>query len=232
MARRGDARPTPTAKPSSASPSGRSPADPVADQLSLAWPPAEGWVCGVDEAGRGPLAGPVYAAAVILDPGRPIRGLADSKTLSPARREALALEIRAQARAWSVTLADVAEIDTLNILGATMLAMRRAVEGLDPAPALARVDGNRAPRLSCRVETLVKGDALDPAISAASILAKTARDAVMLALHERYPQYGFAVHKGYPTADHLRRLREHGPCDAHRRSFGPVRDLLGGGNPA
>ena len=199
-----------------------------AQQLTLGWPPADGWVCGVDEAGRGPLAGPVYAAAVILDPARPIRGLADSKALTAARREALAVEIRARAVAWTITMADVAEIDTHNILGATLLAMRRAVEGLDPAPVLARIDGNRAPRLGCRVETLVKGDALDPAISAASILAKTARDAVMLELHARHPQYAFDVHKGYPTAEHLRRLREHGPCEAHRRSFGPVRVLLEG----
>ncbi len=202
------------------------------DQLALGWPPPEGWVCGVDEAGRGPLAGPVYAAAVILDPARPIAGLADSKTRTAARREALALEIRECALAWTISPADVAEIDSLNILGATMLAMRRAVEGLDPAPVLARIDGNRAPRLACRVETLVKGDALDPAISAASILAKTARDALMLDLHARFPQYAFDIHKGYPTAEHLKRLREHGPCEAHRRSFGPVRALLDGGASA
>ena len=184
-------------------------------------------VCGVDEAGRGPLAGPVFAAAVILDPGQPISGLADSKTLSEARREQLALDIRGRARAWSVASADVDEIDTLNILNATLLAMRRAVESLSVRPDLARIDGNRAPALDhCRVETLVRGDALDPAISAASILAKTARDAWMLTLHERWPQYRFDLHKGYPTPDHLALLRRHGPCDAHRHSFAPVRAAL------
>jgi ribonuclease HII len=186
-----------------------------------------GLACGVDEAGRGPLAGPVFAAAVILDPGTPIDGLRDSKTLSAARREALASLIRERALAWSVASATVAEIDALNILQATMLAMRRAVEALDPAPALARVDGNRAPQgLACRVQTLVRGDALDPAISAASILAKVARDEALRALHEAFPAWRFDLHKGYPTAAHLALLREHGACPEHRRSFGPVRAVL------
>lgn len=187
----------------------------------------EGPVCGVDEAGRGPLAGPVYAAAVVLDAARPIDGLNDSKLLSPAQRERLADEIRARALGWAVASASVAEIDALNILQATFLAMRRAVDALGIAPALARVDGNQAPRLGCAVETLVGGDALDPSISAASILAKTERDAAMRALHERWPLYGFDRHKGYATAEHLLLLREHGPCDEHRRSFAPVRELLG-----
>lgn len=186
-----------------------------------------GFVCGVDEAGRGPLAGPVYAAAVILDPSRPIDGLRDSKQLSAARRDALALQIRQHARAWAVAQASVDEIDRLNILQATLLAMRRAVDALSIAPTLARVDGNRPPKLRCAVQTLVGGDAIDPAISAASILAKTERDAAMVALHREHPQYGFDVHKGYPTPEHLGFLRAHGPCAAHRRSFAPVRDALG-----
>ena len=185
-----------------------------------------GPVCGVDEAGRGPLAGPVFAAAVILDPAAPIAGLRDSKQLSARRRDVLAAEIRARALAWSIAQADVGEIDTLNILHATMLAMRRAVLGLGVAPVLARVDGNRALALPCAVETLVGGDALDPAISAASILAKTARDALLVELHARWPQYRFDRHKGYPTAEHLSLLRQHGPTPEHRRSFGPVRRLL------
>lgn len=194
-------------------------------QLPLGLPAREGPVCGVDEAGRGPLAGPVYAAAVVLDPGAPVAGLRDSKALSARAREALAAAIRERALAWSVASASAAEIDALNILQATMLAMRRAVDGLGLRPALARVDGNRAPVLACAVETLVRGDALDPAISAASILAKCARDAQMDALHERFPQYRFDLHKGYPTALHLALLSEHGPCPEHRRSFAPVRKL-------
>lgn len=201
----------------------------VPAQQSLALTVASGMACGVDEAGRGPLAGPVFAAAVILDPADPIEGLRDSKKLSPARREFLAGEIRARATGWAIAQASVEEIDALNILQATMLAMRRAVEALRPEPVLARVDGNRAPRLACAVETLVRGDALDPAISAASILAKTARDAELLVLHARWPEYRFDVHKGYPTAVHLELLRAHGPCAAHRRSFGPVRDALAAG---
>lgn len=197
-------------------------------QLALALPAPAGPMCGVDEAGRGPLAGPVYAAAVILDVRAPIVGLRDSKTLSAARREALAGEIRERALAWAVASASVAEIDAANILQATLLAMQRAVAGLAIEPVLARVDGNRPPRLRCLVQTLVGGDAFEPAISAASILAKCARDEAMLALHERFPQYRFDRHKGYPTAEHLALLREHGPCEEHRRSFAPVRALARG----
>lgn len=183
----------------------------------------EAFICGVDEAGRGPLAGPVYAAAVILDPARPVAGLRDSKTLSPRRREQLAVLIRERAIAWSIASASAAEIDRINILQATLLAMGRAVAGLAVRPVLARVDGNQAPRLECRVETLVRGDSLEPAISAASILAKTARDEYLLELHQRFPIYGFDGHKGYPSAMHLRLLAEHGPCVEHRMSFAPVR---------
>jgi len=183
-------------------------------------------VCGVDEAGRGPLAGPVYAAAVILDPGRPIKGLKDSKLLSESRREFLAREILGRARAFSIALATVEEIDNLNILQATLLAMQRAVAGLAMLPDIAWIDGNRCPKLPCRARAIVKGDRLHAVISAASILAKTARDAEMRALHLRYPQYGFDRHKGYPTAEHLERLGRHGPCEIHRRSFAPVRVLL------
>ena len=197
----------------------------AAAQLALAFPAWAGPVCGVDEAGRGPLAGPVYAAAVVLDPDAPVTGLRDSKALSAGARERLADAIRERALAWSVASASAAEIDALNVLQATMLAMRRAVDGLGLRPALARVDGNRAPVLACAVETLVRGDALDPAISAASILAKCARDARMAALHANFPQYRFDLHKGYPTALHLTLLREHGPCCEHRRSFAPVREL-------
>ena len=183
-------------------------------------------MAGVDEAGRGPLAGSVYAAAVILDPARPIEGLADSKALTAARRESLAEQIQANALSWCIASASVEEIDTLNILRATLLAMQRAVEGLTHPPQVAMVDGNQAPKLRCRVQTVIKGDALIPAISAASILAKTARDADLLRLHGQYPQYGFDQHKGYGTALHMARLREHGPCPEHRRSFAPVRKLL------
>lgn len=178
---------------------------------------------GVDEAGRGPLAGAVYAAAVVLDPSRPIKGLADSKVLKPAQRERLAVDIQSRALAWCVASADVSEIDSLNILRATFLAMHRAVLGLGVKPMLALVDGNQSPVLGCAVQAVVKGDARVPAISAASILAKTARDADLLRLHDEYPQYGFDQHKGYGTALHLARLREHGPCPAHRRSFSPIR---------
>ncbi len=184
------------------------------------------WVCGVDEAGRGPLAGDVHAAAVILDPARPIVGLRDSKRLSERQRERLAAEIRERALAWACACATVDEIDRLNILQATLLAMRRAVLLLQPQPTLALVDGNRPPELPCAVRTVVRGDATEPAISAASILAKTERDHSMLELHRLHPEYGFDRHKGYPSADHLARLRVLGPTPAHRRSFGPVRDLL------
>ena len=184
--------------------------------------PAAQRICGVDEAGRGPLAGPVYAAAVILDPLRPIPGLRDSKKLSAPRREALAAQIRERAACWSIASASVAEIDRLNILQATFLAMQRAVAGLAQCPDLARIDGNRAPRLDCAVEVIIGGDDSEPAISAASILAKTARDAVMCALEDRHPGYGFARHKGYGTAQHLAALASLGPCAAHRHSFAPV----------
>lgn len=182
-------------------------------------------IAGVDEAGRGPLAGAVYAAAVVLDQSRPIDGLADSKVLTAPRREELAVHIRDRAVAWCVASASVQEIDTLNILQASLLAMQRAVHGLAVMPGLALVDGNQAPRLSCGVKTVVKGDALVPAISAASILAKTARDADLLRLHGLYPHYGFDQHKGYGTAMHLERLREHGPCPEHRRSFSPIKEF-------
>jgi len=184
-----------------------------------------GLVCGVDEAGRGPLAGPVVAAAVILDPARPIAGLDDSKKLSEKRRDELAIAIRAQALAWSVAEASVEEIDRLNILHATLLAMQRAVAGLSLHPERALVDGNRCPRLDIPVEAVVKGDGKIAAIAAASILAKTVRDAGMRALDAAYPEYGFARHMGYPTEAHCRALQEHGPTPAHRKSFGPVAQL-------
>lgn len=184
-------------------------------------------ICGVDEAGRGPLAGPVFAAAVILDPARPIEGLRDSKKLSEAQRTTLAEQIKTQALAWCISQSSVEEIDSLNILQASMLAMRRAVEGLALQPELALIDGNRCPVMPVRSEAIVKGDAKVPAISAASILAKTARDALLLSLHQTYPHYAFDQHKGYPTALHLERLRQHGVSPVHRRSYGPVRDLLG-----
>lgn len=183
-------------------------------------------LAGVDEAGRGPLAGPVVAAAVVLNASHPIDGLADSKTLSALRREALADLIRAHATAWALGMASVEEIDRLNILQATLLAMQRAVQGLGMTPGLVLVDGNRAPRLSCPVRTVVRGDALIQSISAASILAKVARDAILQNLDGEYPGYGFAVHKGYPTAAHQRALQALGPSPAHRRSFGPIRRLL------
>ena len=184
-------------------------------------------ICGVDEAGRGPLAGPVFAAAVILDPARPIAGLADSKALSARGREALAAEIRSRAVAWTVASASVEEIDALNILRASLLAMRRAVEGLAVAPTGVEVDGLHCPRLEVPVRAIVRGDATIAGIAAASIMAKVARDAEMLALHRIHPVYGFDRHKGYPTAAHLAALRAHGVCAAHRRSFAPVRLLLG-----
>lgn len=189
-------------------------------------------VAGVDEAGRGPLAGPVYAACVILDPARPIVGLADSKLLSPKRRESLAEQIRAWALAWSIEPAGVEEIDRINILHATMAAMARAVERLSVTPDEVLVDGNRLPPLRLPARAIVRGDALEPAISAASILAKTARDAHMLRLHEMWPDYGFDRHKGYPTAQHLAALARLGPTPEHRRSFAPVRSLFGGGSGA
>lgn len=183
-------------------------------------------ICGVDEAGRGPLAGAVYAAAVILDPNKPIAGLRDSKKLTEAKRNALAEEIKANARAWSIAFCTENEIDALNILQASMLAMRRAVEALSPAPTLALIDGNRCPVMPVRSEAIVKGDDKVPAISAASILAKTARDASLMLLHAQFPHYAFDQHKGYPTPLHLERLRLHGVSPVHRRSYAPVRELL------
>jgi len=177
----------------------------------------------VDEAGRGPLAGPVYAAAVILNPARRINGLADSKILNAGRRELLAGRIRERAIAWAVASASVEEIDAINIFRASLLAMRRAVEALSVAPQEAWIDGTHCPDLACRARAIVDGDALHKVISAASILAKTARDAEMARLHQRYPQYGFDRHKGYSTPEHLELLARHGPCDIHRRSFEPVR---------
>ena len=180
---------------------------------------------GVDEAG--PLAGPVMAAAVILDPTRPVNGLADSKKLSESRRTVLELEIKEKALAWAVARAEVEEIDTLNILHASMLAMRRAVSALVPVPLLALIDGNRCPSpLPCRAEAIVKGDQTVPAISAASILAKVARDRDLLALEDLYPGYGFAKHKGYPTKEHVAALVKLGVTPIHRRSFDPVRRML------
>ena len=195
------------------------------EQLGLDWT-GPGLVAGVDEAGRGPLAGPVVAAAVILDDLAPIRGLADSKVLSPQRRERLFDEICAKALAIAIAEASVEEIDRLNILQATLLAMRRAVERLRLVPQHVLVDGNRLPVLRMSATAIVKGDAKVAAISAASILAKVHRDRQCAALHEAWPLYGFGLHKGYPTEAHLAALREHGACPAHRRSFGPVRAAL------
>lgn len=183
-------------------------------------------ICGVDEAGRGPLAGPVCAAAVILDADNPIDGLADSKELSEKQRDILAPIIRERALAWAVAYAEVGEIDRLNILQATLLAMRRAVLALPIQPQQVLVDGLHCPQIDIPSQAIVQGDSKVAAISAASILAKTARDALMLQLHEQYPHYGFAAHKGYPTAAHLAALREHGVSPVHRRSFRPVRELL------
>lgn len=183
-------------------------------------------ICGVDEAGRGPLAGPVCAAAVILDPDKPIGGLKDSKRLSAGNRLRLADEIRAKAIAWAVAWATVEEIDEINILQASLLAMRRSVMDLAVAPNEVWVDGNRCPELPYPSRAIVKGDALEPAISAASILAKTARDKTMVELARYYPEYGFDRHSGYPTADHIEALRLHGVTSVHRRTFGPVRRIL------
>jgi ribonuclease HII len=183
-------------------------------------------ICGVDEAGRGPLAGAVYAAAVILDPARPIAGLRDSKKLSERKRVALAERIRNDALAWSIAYASVEEIEQFNILHASLLAMRRAVLGLHPAAEFALIDGNRCPKLEIPARAIVKGDDSEPCISAASILAKTERDKVMRQLADRYPQYGFERHAGYPVPEHLQALELHGPCPEHRRSFGPVKKLL------
>jgi len=179
-------------------------------------------IAGVDEAGRGPLAGPVVAAAVILDPKRRVRGLRDSKVMTPEQREEVAINIRARAIAWAVAASDVGEIDAMNILRATLLAMRRAVEALAIQPIEALVDGDHCPQLICPVYAIIKGDRDVPAISAASIIAKTTRDAMLVALDREYPMYGFARHKGYGTPEHLAALDLHGPCPHHRRSFAPV----------
>ena len=183
-------------------------------------------ICGVDEVGRGPLAGPVVAAAVILDPKRPIDGLADSKKLSEKRREDLFVQICEQATAWSLGRAEVDEIDTINILQASLLAMQRAVEGLSPEPAHALVDGNRIPKLNCPARAIVGGDDLEPCISAASIIAKVTRDREMIAMDAVFPGYGLARHKGYPTRQHMQALCELGVTPLHRRSFAPVRKII------
>lgn len=188
------------------------------------------WVCGVDEAGRGPLAGPVFAACVILNPDYRIEGLADSKTLSEEKRNSLMVAIKTHSIAWAIGIASVREIDQINILQASLLAMRRAVESLSFIPGRALVDGNQRPCLTCPVTTVIRGDSLVPEISAASILAKTARDAEMIALHQRFPRYGFDQHKGYPTERHIAALRIHGVSIVHRRSFAPVRELIGACN--
>ena len=192
-----------------------------AEQLGFDWN-RPGLVAGVDEAGRGPLAGPVVAAAVILDDQNPIVGLADSKVLSPAQREHLFDEIRARALAFGIAHAAVEEIDSLNILRATLLAMRRAVEALSVLPEVAWIDGDRCPELRCDSRAIVSGDRRMAQIAAASILAKTVRDELLRALDREYPLYGFAQHKGYATPEHLAALARHGPCPAHRRSFAPV----------
>ena len=192
-----------------------------AEQAAFSWD-VPGLMAGVDEAGRGPLAGPVVAAAVILDDLKPIKGLADSKQLTARRREKLYDEIRAKALCCSIAQASVEEIDRLNILNATMLAMQRAVQGLRLKPAKVLVDGNRLPPLDVLAEAIVSGDALVPAISAASILAKVTRDRLLDELDQRHPAYGFAKHKGYGTAQHLQALMAHGPLPEHRRSFAPV----------
>lgn len=188
------------------------------------------WICGVDEAGRGPLVGAVVAGAVVLDPNNPIEGLKDSKKLTAARREYLYEQIMQKAKAWGVGEASPAEIDQINILQATMLAMRRAIEDLSIRlgawPEKALIDGNRCPELPIPAEAIVKGDSKEPAISAASIVAKVTRDRQMMALHEQHPEYGFAQHMGYPTEAHFAALKQYGACDQHRRSFSPVRKVL------
>jgi ribonuclease HII len=188
------------------------------------------WICGVDEAGRGPLVGAVVAGAVVLDPSNPIEGLKDSKKLTPAKREFLYEQIMEKAKAWGVGEASPAEIDKINILQATMLAMRRAIEDLTIRlgtwPDKALIDGNRCPELPIAAEAIIKGDAKEPAISAASIVAKVTRDRQMMSLHELHPEYGFAQHMGYPTEAHFAALKQYGACDQHRRSFSPVRKVL------
>jgi ribonuclease HII len=195
-------------------------------QPEFAFHSGQGLIAGVDEVGRGPLAGPVVAAAVILDPANPIEGLADSKTMTAKRREALNIEIRAKALCWAIARAEVDEIDELNILHASLLAMQRAVELLAIQPEHAQVDGNRCPRLPCTSEAIVKGDQSVACISAASIIAKVERDREMIELESVYPGYGFASHKGYPTRAHMQALAEHGVTPVHRYSFGPVARLM------
>lgn len=202
----------------------RAPDDHTADLFGRAVVPER--TCGSDEAGRGPLAGPVVAAAVILDPRRPIEGLKDSKQLTALQRDVLAVRIQERASAWAIALASVEEIDRFNILNASLLAMQRAIAALDPAAEFALIDGNQLPLLAIPAAAIVGGDASHPAISAASILAKAHRDALMRALDGDFPGYGFGRHAGYATAEHLQSLRRLGPCAAHRRSFAPVRALL------
>ena len=197
----------------------------MADDIDFDLSPYK-FIAGVDEAGRGPLVGSVVAAAVILDPLNPIEGLNDSKKLTEKKRNLLAPEIREKALAWSVVSVDENEIDRINILQASLLAMKRAVESLDQVPDMVLVDGNKCPDITHKVEAIVKGDSKVAAISAASILAKVDRDQQMLELHEQYPQYGFDKHKGYPTKVHMELLNQHGPCPLHRKSFGPVKKLL------
>ena len=196
------------------------------DQIGFDFATGTIFVAGVDEVGRGPLAGPVVAAAVILDPERPIEGLADSKKLSEKRREALAEVIKEQALSWALGRAEVEEIDRLNILQASLLAMQRAVVSLQPAAEFALVDGNRCPDLACPAEAVIKGDDRVPVISAASVIAKVARDREMVALEQTFPGYGLAQHKGYPTKAHLESLQRLGVATIHRRTFGPVRKIL------
>jgi len=196
------------------------------DQIGFDFATGTIFVAGVDEVGRGPLAGPVVAAAVILDPERPIEGLADSKKLSEKRREALAEVIKEQALSWALGRAEVEEIDRLNILQASLLAMQRAVAALQPAAEFALVDGNRCPDLACPAEAVIKGDDRVPVISAASVIAKVARDREMVALEQTFPGYGLAQHKGYPTKAHLESLQRLGVATIHRRTFGPVRKIL------
>lgn len=200
----------------------------MSEQMTFDWDRGMRLVAGVDEVGRGPLIGPVVTAAVILDPERPIAGLTDSKKLTDKKRETLAEQIKAQAIAWALGRAEVEEIDDLNILHATMLAMQRAVQGLQTKPEFVYIDGNRCPDLPYPTEAVVKGDSLVPAISAASILAKVARDQEMLELEAKYPGYGLAQHKGYPTKAHLDALLELGVTPLHRRSFAPVRKIIHG----
>ncbi len=186
------------------------------------------FIAGVDEVGRGPLAGPVVAAAVILPLNYELEGLTDSKKLSEKRREILSDKIKNQAIAWSIAISDVDEIDSINILQASLIAMKRAVESLDITPNMVKVDGNQKPNVNCKVETIIKGDLTEPEISAASIIAKVFRDNEMCQFDSVYPEYGFAKHKGYPTKQHIEALKEYGVCDIHRRSFSPVRSIMEG----